>query len=132
MATRQWWEEKRDQFRLYVSPVVIRELEKGKSEYAQQRLQLISDLPRLEATPDAIHLADNLQQRLALPSAAKTDVLHVALTCYYEIDFLLTWNLRHIANGRVMRALSLFHDETNISIPTICTPDEFLERNDLL
>jgi predicted nucleic acid-binding protein len=132
LATRQWWEEKRDQYRLYVSPIVIRELEKGKRELSQQRIQLVSDIARLEATTEVVRLAVRLQQRLALPRAAETDALHVAIACHYAIDYLLTWNLRHIANGRVMRALNEFHDETNIRIPTICTPDEILDRNDAL
>jgi hypothetical protein len=130
ISTRKWWEEKRDEYRLFASQVVIGEIQRGKSTLAQERLQIVSVLPQLEVIPDVLRLSDVLQKRLALPSSAETDVLHVAITCHYAIDYLLTWNLRHIANGRVMRSLAQFHDETHTPVPTICTPEELLERMD--
>jgi hypothetical protein len=131
-VTRQWWEEKRDQYDLYISAVVIDELQRGKSIFSKQRLQLVTAMPRLEVTPDVIQLATVLNKRFILSPAAETDVLHVALACYYEMDFLLTWNLKHIANGQVIRNLTFFHNETGTHLPIICTPDELLERNDEL
>jgi predicted nucleic acid-binding protein len=129
-ATRFWWAEKRDSYRIFISPVVIGEIERGKSEFSEQRLLLIKNFPLLEVTDSIIQLSSKLHRYLALPLSAETDVLHVALACQYKMDYLLTWNLKHIANGHVIRALSRFHDEQAIAVPTICTPEELLERSE--
>ena len=129
-ATRNWWNEKRENYRIFISPVVIGEIERGKSVFSQQRLLLLNNFPLLEVTQNVIELAAKLNQHLLLPPSAETDIIHLALACHYEMDYLLTWNLKHIANGRVIRGLSRFHDEQRIPTPTICTPEELLERSE--
>ena len=129
-ATRFWWAEKRDGYRIFVSPAVIGEIERGNKELSQQRLFLLKEFPLLEVKESVIQLAAKLHKYVALPASAETDVLHLALACHYKMDYLLTWNLKHIANGHVIRSLSRFHDEHGIAVPTICTPEELLERSE--
>jgi hypothetical protein len=103
---------------------------KGKAELSRERLRLVADFPSLAVTPDVIKLAVALQKRLVLPARAETDIYHVAIACHFEMDYLLSWNMKHIVNGQVIRDLTHYCDEAQISMPIICTPYELLERSE--
>jgi hypothetical protein len=132
MATRRWWEERRDAYRLFVSSAVDEEIGRGDSSLSRQRQNILFGLPRLPVTNEVIQLADKLFAHLKLPISAKMDAFHLAASSHYRMDYLLTWNLKHIAGGRVRLALSQFHDASGIHIPVICTPEEIMELEDQL
>jgi hypothetical protein len=61
-----------------------------------------------------------------LPRAATDDALHVAISAYHGIDYLLTWNCRHIDNAEtkpLMRSVCAIHGSV---CPEICTPLELM------
>jgi hypothetical protein len=97
---------------LFVSALVVEEISRGTRELAEERFALISGLPRLAVTAEVEELADELQRFLGLPPTARADAVHVAAACHYAMDYLLTWNLKHIASGRVRKSLDRFHDAT--------------------
>jgi hypothetical protein len=129
-ATVRWWKEKRKEYEVFISLAVIEEIQKGETELSRKRIQLVADLPRLEITPDVRKLAAALKKKLVLPARAETDIVHVALACHYAMDYLLSWNMKHIVNGQVIRDLTHFCDETQTHMPIICTPYELLERSE--
>ena len=100
--------------------------------YAQQWLAIVSDLAELSIAPEAAQLADYLFAYLHLPDAAAPDAVHLAVASHYAVDYLLTWNLKHLANGRVRRALEHLSATQGIFIPTICTPEELSDWEDVL
>jgi hypothetical protein len=129
-VTRQWWEDQRDEYRLHISPLVEQELSEGDATFAYQRLALVAGLARLATTAEVLQLADDFFAYLHLPQQAAPDALHLAFASHYAVDYLLTWNLKHLANGQVRRALERLHDAKGVFIPTICTPDELLDQDD--
>jgi len=62
--------------------------------------------------------------RLGLPSQARGDLIHIAFAVSYEIDYLVTWNCKHIANGLVIRKLLAVNHELQRPTPVIVTPEE--------
>ena len=44
----------------------------------------------------------------------------------YGLDYLLTWNCKHIANPYIQKKLSQIADSLGYELPTICTPYEML------
>lgn len=125
--TRRWWDDERHKYQLYVSTVVDDEIGQGNPELRQQRQALVAGVPRLAVTSEVSELAEQLHQALQMPPSAKPDAFHLALACHYRIDYLLTWNLKHLASGRVRLRLARFHDEHSIPVPTVCTPEELLD-----
>jgi hypothetical protein len=77
-----------------------------------------------------MQLAEDIFAHLKLPASVRLDAFHLATSSYYRLDYLLTWNLKHIAGGRVRLALADFQETTGIHIPIICTPEELLDRED--
>src|SRR6266542_4552689 len=100
-ATSSWWETQRLRFELYTSELVVEEAEQGDHNAASQRLAVLEYLPHLAITDEVIDLAGALIEDGALPHTATGDAIHVALAAYHGIDYLLTWNCRHIDNAEM-------------------------------
>jgi predicted nucleic acid-binding protein len=132
MATRRWWEERRDAYRLYVSSAVDQEISRGNPSLSRQRQDVLAGVPRLPVADEVVRLAGELFAYLNLPTTARMDAFHLAASSHYQTDYLLTWNLKHIASGRVRLALSHLQKTSGIHVPVICTPEELLEWEDQL
>jgi predicted nucleic acid-binding protein len=126
--TRQWWEECRESFQLYVSQMVIQEAGSGDPAAAQRRLGELVAIPLLGLTDEAQALARELIENGALPRQAVEDALHIALATVHGMDYLLTWNCRHIANARMREAVVSVCMMRGYEPPVICTPEELMGR----
>jgi hypothetical protein len=124
--TRDWWESRRNDFTLYISQVVLDEVAQGDAEIASQRLKIIENLPLLELNENVKKLATQLLQKSNLPPKASDDTTHIAAATVYGLDYLLTWNCKHIANAQIQKKLSQISAECGYELPTICTPYELL------
>jgi hypothetical protein len=124
--TRTWWETRLADFRAYVSPVVLAEAREGDPEQARRRMEVLVQFQILEASGVVERLAARYMAEFGLPGSAIRDAAHLAFACVYEMDFLVTWNCAHIANGEVIRHLAQFNTGAGITTPTICTPEELL------
>jgi len=122
--TREWWEDRRSQYALYVSQVVIDEAGDGDPEAAIKRLGYLEGIELLETTDSAVALAEALLQEGAVPEKAADDALHIAIATVHEMDILLTWNCRHIANADTLGAIGKLIRKLGYEPPVICTPDE--------
>jgi hypothetical protein len=107
------------------------EIARGQTELAKQRIALLEGLARLQMNQEIIVLAKELHSYLRLPPAAEADAFYLAVACFYETDYLLTWNMRHLANGHVRREIEHFGKERNMPLPVICTPDELAGWSDV-
>lgn len=121
--TREWWQDARDRFELFVSEAVVAEIRLGDPEASARRLHLVGDLPRLELNDAVRSLVELYDENLGLPTQAKVDVLHIAFAVGYGMDYLLTWNCTHIANGEVIRRLQELNREIDQATPIILTPE---------
>jgi len=126
--TREWWASRRGEYGLFVSEVVVGEASIGDAELARERLAIAGTLPLLAVTEDAEHLAPLLLRAAGLAPNAKTDALHMALAAVHGMDYLLSWNCRHIANATIRRAIENECRLRGYEPPVICTPQELMER----
>ncbi len=96
----------------------------GEPQAAEKRLQALLGIPLLESTAEALALAEILlyQQRI-LPETAREDALHIAIAITGGIDYLLTWNCRHIANAEIQRAITNICHQAGYCMPILCTPE---------
>jgi predicted nucleic acid-binding protein len=126
-TTREWWETSRAHYDLLVSEVVLRELQAGDPAAAALRTQAAKDIPLLPFSDDAIFLARLYQKELQLPPKAGNDALHIAFAVAYEVDYLLTWNCAHIANGHTIKNLMAINSQLGRATPIVVTPEGLLE-----
>jgi predicted nucleic acid-binding protein len=127
--TRDWWDEQRARHELFTSQVVLDEIAFGEKAMAQLRLELMRGTPLLPVTDEVKEFARKVQASGLLPVTADRDASHIALASAYELDILLTWNCRHIANAMIQTRLRRLADTAGFTLPVICTPEELLEND---
>ena len=125
-ATADWWNTQRQRFDLFASSVVLEEAKKGDPDAASRRLSVLAGLPLLAINDDVFSLSKLLLQEHALPKKALDDSLHVALSSVHGIDYLLTWNCRHIDNAEIKPIIRSICIVNGYSCPEICTPQELM------
>jgi predicted nucleic acid-binding protein len=125
-VTREWWRARRQQFDLFVSELVVREVRAGNRDAVARRMDFLEGISSLRLTQEVRALARRLVEARAVSFAARADALHIAVATVHGIDYLMTWNCRHIANAesrsRIVRTCHLL----GYVAPILCTPEELM------
>ena len=124
--TREWWAKRRSDLDLFISQVVINEVSEGDPGAAQRRLETIRGLPILDLTEGISELAQALVAKGPLPEKAADDAFHLAFATVHDMDYLVTWNCKHLANAEMLRQVERLLDEKGYGIPRVCTPEELM------
>jgi len=124
-VTRRWW-RRRKRFDLYCSQIVVREAGAGDAGAAQRRLAALKGVPSLEINDLVKELAGALATAASLPKKATEDALHIALATVHGMEYLLTWNCKHIANAEIRNIVAAVAYEHGYGVPVICTPEELM------
>jgi len=125
-TTREWWQNRRNYFVLYISQVVLDEVAKGDAEIALKRLEILNGLFLVELNQAVRDLSSQFLMRSNLPPKAPDDAVHIAAATVHGLDYLLTWNCKHIANAQIQRKLAEISFDLGYELPIICTPYELL------
>jgi hypothetical protein len=104
-ATRDWWQLRRDSFPCITWDETRAEAAHGDAEQVRLRMATLAELPSLTIRPEVENLAAEFLRTGALPAAARSDAIHLAVTTDVRGDYLLTWNCRHLANAQILRRL---------------------------
>ena len=121
--TSQWWDEMRADYDLFTSELVIVEASAGDSKAVVRRLEALQGIAELPIDEEVQELADQLISKGGIPSGAEADALHVAVATVHRIDYLLTWNFRHIHNAAKKPIIRSICTDAGYSCPEICAPD---------
>lgn len=126
--TSQWWDYRRHEFDLFICEFVIIEASRGDKNAAAKRLSAIAGIAELEVLETTAELAKVLIAQGSLPIKAEIDAFHIAIAATHGIQFLLTWNCKHIANAIMRPKIEQVCREKGFEPPVICTPTELLEE----
>jgi predicted nucleic acid-binding protein len=122
--TREWLPRAVQASQMYVSQIVISECSAGDAEAVGRRLALLEGVPLLAVNEAATQLASRLLDEGAVPRAATEDALHIAVAAVHGMDFLVTWNLKHLANAAMRGEIERVCRAQGYEPPVICTPEE--------
>ena len=122
VATREWWESALELFDLFSSTVVAQEVRRGNPEAAQRRVEALQDIPELVADSRAVDLATKLIVGKAVPAEYPDDALHIATAAINAMDYLVSWNFKHITNAQQIPVIRRICAENGYVCPEICTP----------
>ena len=128
-VTQDWWAFCRNDFTIYASELVEDEATRGDKAIAVRRLNLLKPIAYLNITEEAIELAQEFLQQSNLPPKASNDSIHIALATVYGLNYLLTWNCKHMANAQIQKKLSQISSKLGYELPVICTPYELMEHD---
>jgi hypothetical protein len=125
-VTREWWNTRRGDFQLYSSQAVVKETSQGDVVIASQRLEILANLSLLDLNQAVLDLAEQFLERSNLPAKADIDAVHIAAATVHGMDYLLTWNCKHIANAQIQGKLAEISLDFGYELPILCTPYELL------
>ena len=125
-TTHEWWANRRSEFECSVSQVVIDEASVGDPEEVRKRFAIIGALSTLEVSEDVEALTQAIMAAGILPPHAFPDAAHVAVSAVHAVDYLLTWNCRHLANAQIARRIAVVCEKLGHRMPVICTPEELM------
>jgi len=124
--TRNWWNHFRQNYELVASELVLTEAGRGDPVAAAERLEYLQDIDLLDMTDQRIELlVDALLKKSLLPEKARSDAFHVATATVHQVNYLMTWNCRHIANADQLPKVYQLLADHGYTPPLIVTPEEF-------
>jgi hypothetical protein len=131
LATKKWWQFRRDDFELFISNTVWSEAVQDDKLAAARRLQILASIERLKNTPEVEALAEKIMKQHLLPTKAAFDVVHIATATVHGMHFLLTWNCTHINNREIIPGMERVCADNGYRLPVICTPLELMGVSDI-
>jgi predicted nucleic acid-binding protein len=120
--TREWWNRERNEYECFISPIVLAELEHGDYPHRRECMSLVQSLPVLELTDEVEDIAEAYWQQHVMPRKPSGDAAHLAIASHYRIDYLLTWNCKHLANVRKEKHLRILNARLGLWVPRLVTP----------
>lgn len=103
------------------------EISSGDADAVSKRQQALENCSFLDILPEAVELASKLIEQQAIPKQAAEDALHIAVATVSGMDYLLTWNFKHIANAAMRANVELVCRLNGYEPPVICSPMELME-----
>lgn len=129
-VTHEWWHSANDRFALVASELVFTEAAAGDPDAARGRLTALATVKRLDTTEEAAALTRKLLELGVFPREATADAAHVGVAAAHGVDYLVTWNIRHIANASVRARIERACRQAGHEAPVICTPSELMDEED--
>lgn len=114
-------------YNVFISEIVVEEASFGDTEAAKRRLEELKDFPHLELNNKIEEIAQVYMDKLDIPEKSFRDAAHLAVASMHNIDYLVTWNCAHLANGEIIKKLMKINESFGFYTPIICTPEELME-----
>jgi predicted nucleic acid-binding protein len=116
-------------FEVFYSEAVAEEVEAAPITRRNLIEKLLREIipQELEPRKEIQVLADEYIERGVLPKRSRFDALHVAYSTIYEVDALVSWNFRHLANVNRRKRVMVLNVEKGYNFPIeLVTPLEVL------
>jgi len=130
LVTREWWDAGCSGFDLATSTETLNEVSEGDAAMARERLDLLNGVRILPVTREVAELARLLVTSGLVPDTAAPDAIHIALASVHHIDFLVTWNFKHIANPHIRERMRGKINDSGHRMPVMCSPEELLNDDE--
>ena len=122
-VSREWWVTQAGRYERFASAEVIEELDHPGFSGRRDALRLLAAVPLLPVTESVQGLAQLLVREKVMPSPIAGDAIHVAVATIYRMDYLLSWNVRHLANPSKVIHLRAICLRVGLAPPQIVTPE---------
>ncbi len=125
LVTETMWTQL-GQYSVYISDTVMEEASRGNADQVELRLSAMREFYLLAVDGDVRDLAKFLIAEKAIPEQCPEDALHIAVAAVNEVDFIVTWNFKHINNPFMERKISRTIESAGFKAPVICSPEEIV------
>ena len=125
--SRRLWQEYQHQFAFVVSGTVLDEICRGDAMEARKRLAAVAQFTKLPTTPTVDALTQQLLAAGAVPKSADADAEHIAIATVHGVDYLVSWNHKHLVNENQLRQINRVCEAAGFRPVIICTPTTLME-----
>lgn len=116
-----------ERFEVHVSELTLAELDRTPDVDLGQRMRgTVSEFTVLEITDEVEELAAEYVDKGAVPETYPEDAMHLAVATLNGMDYLLSWNFRHIVRRRTRDVVDLVNTLRGMRHISIATPAELL------
>ncbi len=122
-VSRGWWKEQRAKHELFVADEVLAELSHPDFRQGSDATALIDRIALLPVNEEVHGLAKILVREKVMPGPLAGDAIHVAVATVHRMEYVLTWNVRHLANANKLEHLRIICRRVGYVPPQIVTPD---------
>jgi len=129
--TQDWWENHRNRFDLFISELVEEEMLRGDPDAAALRAEKVSGIQGLSSSDEAENLTELLLEKRVIPVGSEEDAAHIAIASSQGMDYLLTWNFKHINNAERKAAIIRVVESCGFDCPALCSPEELGGMNNV-
>lgn len=119
----EWWQTQSRHHELFISDEVVTELSHPRYPQSRQALSLINNLPALDVSGEVRGFARILIREKVMPGPVAGDAIHVSIAAVHRVAYLLSWNVRHLANPNKLEHLAVICRRMGYVPPKIVTPD---------
>jgi hypothetical protein len=124
----EWWESQRHMHELLLSDEVLIELGNPAYPNRLEALTFIRDVPVLAVNDEALGLARIFIDERVMPLPLGGDAVHVAVATLARAEYILSWNVRHLANPNKRVHLAKICMRLGLTPPAIVTPESLWEE----
>ncbi len=121
--SNEWWTIEAPGHELVISGEVIAELSDDGFPQRDKALNMVQGLPLLEISEEVLGLAEVLVKEKVMPRPVAGDALHLAVACWHAVDYVLTWNVRHMANPNKRAHFGVVCLRLGLVPPEVVTPE---------
>ena len=125
-----WLKTQASRHELFVSDEVLGELAAPSYPNSREALRFTAGIPPLEVSDEVLGLGQVLIDEKVMPGPNAGDAVHVATAIYYRLEYMLTWNVKHLANLNKRTHLARVCLKVSRVPPMIVTPDVLWEGTD--
>lgn len=130
-TSNEWWQTQAPRHELYVSDEVVAELSDPDFAQGPAALEMLRGLRLLELGQEVRGLAEILVREKVMPRPGVSgDALHVAVATVHGMDYVLTWNVQHMANPNKRTHFATLCLRLGLLPPQIVTPDLLMEADE--
>ena len=124
--TRDWWDLELKKHNCFISDFVLDEVSRGDSFAASERVRAIQNFIKLSLNQTVLELVKKYKIELGIPERSQLDLYHLAISVGNGMDYILSWNFKHIANAFIKEKLLEINSSLGLRTPMICTPEELI------
>ena len=101
----------------------------GKYPNKKTAINIAESIEILPRTDEIREIAEVYIENFIMPKNYEGDAIHLAYSSLYKIDFLLTWNCKHLANANKKLHIRKINTKLGLFIPEIITPLELFKED---
>ena len=122
-------EVRKGKYEVYISEVVIREINRASKEKAKKLIELINEIvsEELPIDDEVLELARRYITEGIIPEKYENDAVHIAVASVNNLDAIISWNFEHIVKLKTKKEVTGVNAISGYKDIEIYSPWEVIE-----